>query len=172
MFKIAHSLVTLALPALVVARWDASRYAWYSSDAGDDYAAALPIGNGRLGATVYGTADENLALNENSIWSGPWQDRANRQSAEALDSIRNQLVAGDITSAGQNVLNSMAGDPTSPREYNPLGYMTLSFGHEEMSDYFRYLDTYQGNAFVSYVYDGINYTYARPPPYEFYHDFD
>ncbi|KAI1842583.1 hypothetical protein JX265_012575 [Neoarthrinium moseri] len=141
------------------AQWDASRFAWYTSDAGSDYASTLPVGNGRLAAAIYGTIDEKVSINENSIWSGPWQDRANRNSKNALSSIRNQLTSGQITAAGSSVLSNMAGNPTSPRAYNPLGDMTISFGHATgRTNYFRYLDTYQGTAFVSYVYNNVNYT--------------
>lgn len=111
----APTLVKVTVAALLAwvpftqAQWDASRFAWYSSDAGNDFASAVPIGNGRLGAAIYGTADEKISLNENSIWSGPWLDRANRNSKNALNNIRSQLTSGDITGAGQAVLqNSMA----------------------------------------------------------------
>jgi hypothetical protein len=57
----------------------------------------------------------------------------------------------------------VAGNPTSPRQYNPLGDMTLSFGHGSgRSDLVRYLDTFQGTAFVTYNYNNINYTYVSP----------
>ena len=98
--------VLLALVPGLYAQWDASRFAWYSSDAGSDFASALPIGNGRLGAAIFGTGDERITLNENSIWSGPWQDRANRNSKNALSGIRSQLMNGDISSAGQAVLQN------------------------------------------------------------------
>jgi hypothetical protein len=149
----------LALAPVANAQWDASRYAWYTGDAGTDFASAVPIGNGRLGAVVFGTGDEKLSLNENSIWSGPWQDRANRNSKNALNSIRQQLMNGDISSAGQAVLQNMAGNPNSPRQYNPLGDLTISFGHGSgRNNFLRYLDTYQGTAFVTYNYNNINYT--------------
>jgi hypothetical protein len=99
-------LLTLAALCPVYAQWDASRFAWYSTDAGTDFAQAVPIGNGRLGAAIFGTGDEKVALNENSIWSGPWQDRANRNSRNALASIRSQLVNGDISAAGQATLQN------------------------------------------------------------------
>jgi hypothetical protein len=103
-YVVFFALLTL-LPA-AYAQWDASRFAWYSSDAGNDFASAVPIGNGRLGAAIFGTGDEKVTLNENSIWSGPWQDRANRKSKNALSSIRSQLVSGDISGAGQAVLQN------------------------------------------------------------------
>ncbi|KAI1169540.1 Six-hairpin glycosidase-like protein [Nemania sp. FL0916] len=150
----------LLLTTIAEAQWDASRFAWYEADGGSDFASTLPIGNGRIGAAIYGTPAENISINENTIWSGPWQDRANRNSSGALSSIRSQLIDGEITAAGQSVLANMAGNPTSPRSYNPLGDMTIDFGHSaaDRENYFRYLDTYQGNAFASYVYGGVNYT--------------
>ncbi|KAI5920136.1 Six-hairpin glycosidase-like protein [Camillea tinctor] len=160
----------LGFTSLAHAQWDASRFAWYKTDAGTDFASALPIGNGRVAAAVYGTLAEHLALNENSIWSGPWQDRANPNARGALAEVRSQLIDGNVTGAGQNVLANMSGTPVSPRQYQPLGNLTIDFGHAtaaDVTDYFRYLDTYQGTAFVSYVYGGVNYTreYVASYPY-------
>lgn len=153
-------ITLLAAAAAVVAQWDASRYAWYTSAAGTDFASALPIGNGRLGAAVYGGATDQVTLNENSMWSGPFQDRANRNSASNLASIRQQLMNGQITAAGQSTLNNMAGNPTSPRAYNPRVDLALDFGHSQnsVSAYQRLLDTLSGTAWVTYTYGGVNYT--------------
>ncbi|KAI0593977.1 Six-hairpin glycosidase-like protein [Biscogniauxia sp. FL1348] len=168
MVPASASTAILAIVSIVGAEWDASRFAWYKSDAGTDFQSALPIGNGRVAAAVFGTITEQLALNENSIWSGPWQDRANPNSLGALTEIRSQLLNGNFTGAGQNVLANMSGIPISPRQYQPLGNLTIDFGHlANVTDYFRYLDTYQGTAFVSYVYGGVNYTreYVASYPY-------
>jgi hypothetical protein len=116
---LSSSIVLLAAANTAVAQWDASRYAWFSSSAGTNFHATLPIGNGRLGAAIYGGAKEQLTLNENSMWSGPFTDRTNNNSAKNLDSIRQKLIAGDIHAAGQSTLDNMAGNPTSPRAYNP-----------------------------------------------------
>lgn len=153
-------ITLLAAAAAVVAQWDASRYAWYTSAGGTDFAATLPIGNGRLGAAVFGGATDQVTLNENSMWSGPYQDRANRNSGASLAAIRQQLTNGQITAAGQSTLNNMAGNPTSPRAYNPLVDLALDFGHSDsgMSAYQRVLDTLTGSAWVTYTYGGVNYT--------------
>ncbi|KAK4038454.1 glycoside hydrolase [Parachaetomium inaequale] len=141
------------------AAWDGSRFAWYTSDAGDDFKSGLPIGNGRLGAAVFGTATEKLVLNENSVWSGPWLDRANPKSKDAVPAIRQMLLSGDITGAGQSAMNNMAGNPTSPRAYHPLVNVGMDFGHGSgISSYTRWLDTYQGTAGVNYLYGGTNYS--------------
>lgn len=145
--------------------WDGSRIAWYESDAGNDFKSALPIGNGRLGAAVFGTGVEKLVLNENSVWSGPWLDRVNPNSKNALASIRQKLVSGDITGAGQSAMDNMAGNPTSPRAYNPLVNMGIDFGHTSgISSYTRWLDTFQGTAGVNYTYGGTNYKWGPPKP--------
>ncbi len=138
--------------------WDGSRFAWYDSDAGTDFKSALPIGNGRLGATIFGTGVEKLVLNENSAWSGPWLDRVNPNSKNAVPAIRKMLIAGNITAAGQSAMDNMAGNPTSPRAYNPLVNMGIDFGHGSgISSYTRWLDTFQGTAGVNYTYGGTTY---------------
>ncbi len=140
------------------AAWDGSRFAWYASDAGADFKSALPIGNGRLGAVVFGTGVEKLVLNENSVWSGPWLDRANPNSKNAVPAIRKMLLSGDLTGAGQSAMNNMAGNPTSPRAYHPLVNMAMDLGHGSgISSYTRWLDTLQGTAGVNYTHSGINY---------------
>ena len=153
------ALIAWITTTIVHGQWDATRFAWYTSAAGD-FASAVPIGNGRVAGTVFGSAVEKISLNENSVWSGPWQNRANTNSRNALGNIRSILQSGDLTSAGQAVLDNMAGNPTSPRAYNPTVDMSLDFGHSAsgMSLYTRYLDTYQGTAFVTYNYGGVNYT--------------
>jgi hypothetical protein len=107
-----------------------------------------------------GGASELVSLNENSIWSGPWRSRANPKALGALPSIRSLLSSGNLTAAGQSVLANMASSPTSPQGYQPLGNLSLEFGHSSsgMSSYTRYQDTYEGTAFVTYNYGGVNYT--------------
>jgi hypothetical protein len=166
------SLIAASLaagPALVnaAADWDGSRFAWYASDAGNDFQSALPIGNGRLGAAVFGTAVEKLVLNENSVWSGPWQDRVNPKSKSAVPAIRQMLVAGNITAAGQSAMDNMAGNPTSPKAYHPLVNLAVDFGHGSgISSYTRWLDTYEGTAGVSYTQGGTNYRSVTPIMHE------
>ncbi|KAL2140697.1 hypothetical protein VTI28DRAFT_3482 [Corynascus sepedonium] len=143
----------------VAAAWDGSRFVWYTTDAGDNFKNGLPIGNGRLGAVIFGTGNEKLVLNENSVWSGPWTDRANSRSKDALQNIRESLISGDITGAGQAALDNMAGNPTSPRAYNPTVDLGVDLGHGfGISDYTRWLDTFEGTASVNYTYDGTGYS--------------
>ncbi|KAK4445406.1 Six-hairpin glycosidase-like protein [Podospora aff. communis PSN243] len=141
------------------AEWDGSRFAWYSSDSANTFANALPIGNGRLGAAVHGGGVEKVVLNENSMWSGPWQDRVNKNARASLDGIWRNLLAGQITAAGQSAMTNLAADPTSPRAYNPLVNLGVDFGHASLgTGYARWLDTYEGTAGVNYTLNGVNYS--------------
>jgi hypothetical protein len=147
----------LSVP-LAHAQWDASRYLYFNT-AGSALSSSLPLGNGRVAAAVYGTATEKITLNENSVWSGQWQDRGNANSAGALAAIRQKLTSGDLTGAGQQTLDAMAGNPTSPKQYQPTVDMAIDFGHSgTLGGYARVLDTQQGTAMVSYTLGGVNYT--------------
>lgn len=164
-------LSTALLAALVSAvsvhgaSWDPSRHAWYTSDSANDWHNALPIGNGRLGALAFGSSAEKLTLNENSVWSGPWQDRVNPRAKNALADIWKNLVAGQITAAGNSAMANLAGDPTSPKAYNPTVDLNIDFGHgalSSLSNYTRWLDTIEGTSGVSYVKNGVTYKFVCP----------
>jgi len=67
---------------------------WYRAPAAN-WNEALPVGNGRLGAMVFGgVRDERLQLNEDSVWAGEKLDRVNPQAAASLPEIRRLLFAG------------------------------------------------------------------------------
>jgi hypothetical protein len=155
----AHGyVIPLLFAPLANAQWDASRYLYFNT-AGSGLSSSLPIGNGRVAAAVYGTASEKITLNENSVWSGQWQDRGNSQSLGALSSIRQKLMNGDMSSAGQQTLDAMAGNPQSPKQYHPTVDMTIDFGHSgTLGGYARVLDTLQGTAMTTYTLSGVNYT--------------
>jgi hypothetical protein len=151
-------LITLLATFVVVnCQLDGSRFLWYTSPA-TDFNSALPVGNGRLGALMYCTPSESISLNENSIWSGQFTNRLNSKSKGVLSQVRSLLESGNITGAGQVALPNMAGNPTSPQQYNPLGSLVVNFGHGSQNSLNRWLDTYQGNTGCSYLYNNINYT--------------
>lgn len=131
---------------------------WYRRHAADDH-EALPIGNGRLGAMVYGGADrELLTLNEDSIWSGPEQDRINPDALKHLDEIRELIFAGKIPEAERLALMSLSGIPNSQRSYLPAGECFIDVRNRgEAEDYIRYLDLDTAVAGVSYRIGGTVY---------------
>ncbi|KAI0162710.1 putative alpha-L-fucosidase 2 precursor [Pestalotiopsis sp. NC0098] len=158
-----HFLLKLAVLACGASRlvcgYDGSRHLWYD-EPGTSFSEGLAIGNGRIGALVYGSATENITLNENSVWSGLFQDRINNKSLEAFPQARQLLVDGNLTDAANLVLRDMAGIPTTNRAYSVTNNLVLDFGHSEgdWENYERWLDTLDGNVGVSYDYNNVTYS--------------
>jgi len=131
---------------------------WYRKPA-EDWNEALPIGNGRLGAMVFGrTNEEHLQLNEDSVWSGGPMDRNNPDALTHLPEVRRLLAEGKLAEAHRLASMTMTGTPESQRHYEPLGDLFLSFGHENVDKYRRELDLRTGRAVVSYRFGGVAYT--------------
>ena len=128
---------------------------WYRAPAHDWY-QALPIGNGRLGAMVFGgVADELLQLNENTLWAGSPTDASNPNSLAALPEIRRLLFAGKNVEATELAGKSMMGRPMRIQSYQTLGEAYLECpGVAGASGYRRSLDLETGIASVSYRFGG------------------
>ncbi|RAK95834.1 glycoside hydrolase family 95 protein [Aspergillus ibericus CBS 121593] len=153
------TILALSLPiALGIDQFNPSYISWYTTPA-NNFTSTLPIGNGRLGAAIWGTAIENVTLNENSIWSGPFINRVNPNAYGALWPVRSLLAEGNITQGGEVTLDNMVGIPDSPQSYSALGSLRLDFGHEEagISNYTRDLNLRTGVVGVEYVYRGVGY---------------
>lgn len=156
--SLLSSRPTFASPDL-----SASRHLWYTSPAPEtDWEnGALPIGNGRLAATIYGgVRAEAITLNENTIWSGPFQERTPENALAALPIARELLLNGSITEAGEFIQREMMHEIDSMRAYSYFGNLELGFGHDEakVEGYRRWLDTRKGDAGVEYVVEGVEYT--------------
>ncbi|UQZ36133.1 alpha-L-fucosidase [Paenibacillus sp. PK3_47] len=133
---------------------------WYSRPA-EKWNEALPIGNGRLGAMIFGgTAEEKLQLNEDSVWYGGPRDRNNGDSLPNLPVIRKLIMEGKLREAEELAAMSMAGLPEAQRHYLPLGDLLLSFGGhgQPAEEYRRELDLEHGIARVSYRTAEASYT--------------
>ena len=133
---------------------------WWETPA-TQWLACVPVGNGRLGATVFGRVyKETIILNEESIWTRWPEDRHNPAALRALPEVRRLLLAG-VTDEAQTLAElSMFGMPHRQATYQMLGDMTLLFGghHEEhVTAYRRSLDVDDGVAAVEYELDGVNY---------------
>ncbi|MEK3780116.1 glycoside hydrolase family 95 protein [Paenibacillus sp. FSL R5-0810] len=133
---------------------------WYRKPAAE-WNEALPIGNGRLGAMIFGgTAEEKLQLNEDSVWYGGPRDRNNEDALPHLPEIRKLIMEGRLREAEELAAMTMAGLPEAQRHYMPLGDLLLSFSHHELPavDYVRELDLENGISRVSYRIGEIRYT--------------
>lgn len=118
---------------------------------------ALPVGNGRLGAMVFGgLAREQLQLNEATLWSGAPKDWNNPAAKEILPQVRAALLAGDHVQATA-LSKKMQGPYT--QAYQPLGDLRLAFaGTEGATGYERSLDLDRAVATVRYTVDGATFT--------------
>lgn len=133
---------------------------WYSEPA-QEWNEALPIGNGRLGAMIFGrVAEEKLQLNEDSVWYGGPRDRNNEDALPHLPKLRKLILEGMLKEAEELAAMTMTGLPEAQRHYLPLGELLLSFGgHEQpVADYRRELDVERGVSRVSYLTGGVRYT--------------
>jgi alpha-L-fucosidase 2 len=94
---------------------------WYQQPAGVDWNAALPVGNGRLGAMVYGDVkQERLQLNEDSVWEGDKRSGANSNALTALPEVRKLLFEGKNEEASALAAKTMMGIPMRIKSYQPL----------------------------------------------------
>ncbi|WDZ82921.1 glycosyl hydrolase family 95 catalytic domain-containing protein [Micromonospora cathayae] len=131
---------------------------WYDEAAGTDWLRALPIGNGRLGAMVFGNVDqERLQLNEDTVWAGGPYESSNPRGAGALAEIRRLVFANQWTQA-QNLINqNMLGNPAGQLAYQPVGNLRISFGSATASEYRRQLDLATATCSVTYLAGGVRY---------------
>lgn len=93
---------------------------------------ALPIGNGRLGAMIFGgMRAERIALNQDSIWYGGPVDRVNPEARGHLDKVRALLLEGKISEAEEILRLTFSGTPQSERPYQALGDLEIFYGESE-----------------------------------------
>ncbi len=131
---------------------------WYRQPA-KEWNEALPIGNGRLAAMVFGgTATERIQLNEDTVWAGEKRDRNNPEGLRNLAEVRRLLFAGKPKEAEALAERTMIAVPKRMPMYQTLGELSLTFpGHEDVTDYVRELDLDQGLVRVSYRVGEANF---------------
>lgn len=130
---------------------------WYDKPA-KIWEEALPIGNGRMGAMIFGAVDhETIQLNEESIWYGGKMERNNPDTLKYLPKIRELIFSGQIKEAEKLMALCMSGCPESMHPYQTLGEIKLEFEEGEYTGYKRFLDIDNAVAGVEYVSDGIKY---------------
>ena len=145
---------------------------WYTQPA-SKWTEALPIGNGRLGAMIFGgTADEHIQFNEQTLWTGQPHEYQHEGAAQYLPTIRQLLFEGRElfledkqreAQAKQREAETLAmkefmSIPLGQKAYQPFGDIRLHFlGHEKVENYRRELDLDSAVAKVSYTTDGVKY---------------
>ena len=100
---------------------------WYQQPA-SDWNEALPLGNGRLGGMVFGTAScEQIQVNEDSVWYGGPMDRNNPSAKEKLPQIRSLILEGRIHEAERLCKQAIGGTPQGMRIYQTLGDIAIDY---------------------------------------------
>jgi len=131
---------------------------WYNQPA-KQWVEALPVGNGRLGAMVFGNpANEVIQLNEETVWSGSPNRNDNPDAKEALPEVRKLIFEGKYKEA-QDLVNAKIITKTSHgMSYQTVGNLKLNFpNHETFSNYYRELDLEKAITSSRYEVNGVKY---------------
>ncbi|MEC0267177.1 glycoside hydrolase family 95 protein [Paenibacillus anseongense] len=133
---------------------------WYEKPA-RSWNDALPIGNGRLGAMIFGKVNnERLQLNEDSVWYGGPVNGDNPEGQKHFPMVRQLLMKGKQIEAEELAQMGMMSIPKSLHPYQPLGdFQIYHDGEKKMiSNYYRELDIEQGIAQVGYCLNDIQHS--------------
>jgi alpha-L-fucosidase 2 len=132
---------------------------WYRA-AAPQWDHALPLGNGRIGAMLFGSVSrERIQLNEETLWMGSPRDRDNPDALAALPEVRRLLFAGMPVEANALAEKKLMGRPSRLEPYQTLGDLRLAFDHDgAITDYRRELDLDTAVARVTYRAGGVRYT--------------
>jgi len=132
---------------------------WYRQPA-EAWTEALPIGNGRLGAMIFGgVARERLQLNEDTLYAGGPYDPSDPGARIALPRVRELIAAGKYAEAQALANEKMMARPLRMPSYQTIGDLLLSFGASGFAEeYRRELDLDSAVASVVYRHDGVSFT--------------
>lgn len=153
-------ILFLLLPMIALSQSDRNLKLWYKQPAGQTWENALPIGNGRLGAMIYGNVDrETIQLNEHTVWSGGPNRNDNPLALDSLAIMRRLIFEGKQKEAEQIANRVIISKTSSGQKFEPVGSLQLAFeGHENYTDYYRELDLERAVARTSYKVNGVSYT--------------
>ncbi len=131
---------------------------WYTSPA-NEWEEALPVGNGRLGAMVFGgVEEERIQLNEDTYWSGGPYSTVVKGGHKALPEIQKLIFEGKPIEAHKLFGRHLMGYPVEQQKYQALANLHLFFEKEqEFQDYTRWLDLSTGITGVEYTINGVTY---------------
>lgn len=131
---------------------------WYNKPA-QVWTEALPLGNGRLGAMVFGNpASEQIQLNEATIWAGSPNNNPNPEALTNIPKIRELIFAGKYVEAQALATQKVMSATNQGMPYQPFGDLRISFpGHTRYTDYYRDLNLDSACTSVHYKVDGVSY---------------
>ena len=125
-----------------------------------EWVRALPVGNGRLGAMVFGgIVHERLQLNEDTLWAGRPYDPVNPDAKDALPEVKRLLAERKFPEAAKLVEAKVMSKPLAQMPYETVGDLTLTFPEvDSVEDYRRDLDLATATAHVSYTSGGVTFS--------------
>jgi alpha-L-fucosidase 2 len=132
---------------------------WYRQPA-HQWVEALPIGNGRLGAMVFGgVSQERLQLNEDTLWAGGPYDPVNPDALAALPQVRQLIFEGKYKEADRLIAAKVMAKPLRQMPYETIGDLLLTFPEMPgVEDYQRELDLDTAVATTSYTAQGVRFS--------------
>ena len=134
---------------------------WYNKPAGSAWLDGLFIGNGYMGANIFGRIqNERIALNESTFWSGKPHDYNNYDAHNYFEQIKDLVFADKFAEAEALVNEHFYGIPAAQQAYQPLGDLLLAFNitSDSIKDYYRELDMETGVVKVSYTDGDVKMT--------------
>lgn len=135
-----------------------STYMWYDNSA-SKWDEALPVGNGRLGAMVFASADqERIQLNEETYWSGGPYSTLVAGGASFLPEIQRLVFAESYLEAHNLFGRHLMGYPVEQQKYQSLANIHLFCPHVNVRNYCRSLNLESGIASTSYFFNDIQFT--------------
>ena len=131
---------------------------WYDAPA-SIWTEALPIGNSRLGAMIYGIpSSERLQLNEETIWAGRPNNNANPEALEYLPKVRQLVWDGKYKEAQDLATKHVQANTNSGMPYQPFGDLYISFPNvKDYDNYYRELNLDSARAITRYTSNGVTY---------------
>jgi alpha-L-fucosidase 2 len=132
---------------------------WYKHPA-SNWDEALPIGNGRLGAMVFGDPDtECIQINEESIWAGSKINNNNPKALVNLPALQQAIFRGEYKEAEEIASGCFVGTPPRIRSYQPLGDLRINYRWKgPVTNYRRSLDIRSGISATEFEVDGKAYS--------------
>lgn len=132
---------------------------WYNKPA-HLWNEALPIGNGRIAAMVFGDPkNEKLQLNEATFWSGGPSRNDNEEGAKVLDSVRYYLFNKEYKKAEQLANKGLTAKQNNGSAFQNIGYLNLDFDVKNYQNYYRELDI--SNSLFTTTFESEGVTYKR-----------
>ncbi|MGC3961005.1 MAG: glycoside hydrolase family 95 protein [Verrucomicrobiota bacterium] len=132
---------------------------WYLQPA-KEWNEALPIGNGRLGAMVFGQVQrERLQLNEDTLWAGGPYNPVNPDALAALPEVRRLIFEGKYNDADKLIASKLLGKPMGQMQYQTVGDLYLDFSTTNaVENYRRDLNLDTAVSTTSFSSDGTAFT--------------